>query len=129
MDKETINKLLKHKDQDVCKLAEEYNTIMASHYYNSYKTLAGQLADWNDQLSLTKVTVEGRDVTLGKIDLFADKDEKSFERAFKYFSEIASLNETLEKLKVKMSPEDSSRLTKETTDTAYEKALDEIKKK
>jgi len=119
IDQQILDKLLAHKDDDVKALAQEYQTIVASPTYDTYITVLGQTRDWNSQL---KIGLDGK----GKIDLFADKDEKAFERAFKYFHEILSLNDTLDKLRAKLSPEDKKRADKETAEqsgSTYEIAL------
>ena len=127
MKKEEVELLLKHKDDSVKTLAKEYMHIMTSPYYDTYITMFNQLRNWNEQLKIGDEetimvgSVEAK-TQKGKIDLFADKDTKDFDRAFKYFSDVVSLCDALEKMKSKLTPEESQRMTEETTGASYEGA-------
>ena len=101
---------------------DELNRFLYSPYLESYMTLSNQIADFNEQLTLkpdeVKQRVVGEDmagntITMewmpGKIDLFSDKDDKSFDRAWKYMLGVSSLHESLDKLRILMSPLDQEK--------------------
>jgi len=112
------------------KLWKSWNEFYSSPYYETYITLYNQISDWNSQLTITegkskkKIINEGKDseitinVVPGRIDLFSDKDSKEFDRAFKYFSDILSLLDALDRIREKLSPKQKAdtdkvkRLTK-----------------
>lgn len=109
-------------EEYVTKLEEELKKLKSSPYYQSYKTILGQIENWNQQLSITGeettltigYTKEGEPIKekrrKGEIDLFADKDTKDFDRAIKYFGEVFDLLEKLDKLRGKMSPDEKRAL-------------------
>ena len=101
---------------------DELSFFLESPYLESYVTLINQIKDFNEQLTIksedTKQRVVGEDLsgntitvdwTPGKIDLFADKDNKSFDRAWKYMLEVSSLHESLDKLRSLMTPQDQEK--------------------
>lgn len=98
---------IRHKvegDTLLQKLLSEYESIMASEVLETYITLRGQLRDWNSQLK-----IEGKN---GRINLFADKDTKEFDRVFKYFTEIETLTSALEKLRSRLTPQEQKDVEK-----------------
>lgn len=99
--------LARIKEQD-----EELKKFKESPHLESYLTISEQLSSFNSQLKLgeekTTISDDGVKVTAKKgfIDLFAEKDDKSFDRAKWYFQNILELNKTLDNLRKLMSPED-----------------------
>lgn len=82
---------------------------------NTYLTILRQVNSFNEQLSLReseKTMEDGQKVKVqeGFIDLFSDKDDKSFDRAWKYLNEAELLIEQLDKLRKKMTPEQQREL-------------------
>lgn len=105
----------KIKDPEVLKyvthMEEELQKYRRSPYASTYITLLSQINDWNDQLTIkntVEVEHEGKKipVTPGKIDLFADKEAKEFERAFKYFGDVLQMIKTLDEIRKLMTPEE-----------------------
>lgn len=100
-------------------LLQEWKFFMESPYAETYTTIRDQITDWNEQLKIKEDEVRqrviGNDITgnlitvawiPGRVDLFADKDTKDFERVFKYFDGAKSLVETLDAIRSKMTPEE-----------------------
>ncbi len=102
----------------------ELNKFKSSPYLKTYITISNQIDSFNEQLTIQTVKeVEVKlpggesqfvDVVPGKIDLFADKDEKSFDRGWKYLNECVDLNKKLDELRKLMTPEDVKELQKQT---------------
>lgn len=96
----------------VKKLLDDYNEFYKSPYFDTYITLYTQVSDWNAQLKIgeEKTTIGENGIQVktqsGKIDLFADKDSKEFERVFKYFSEVLTILDALDKIREKLSPKE-----------------------
>lgn len=124
MNKDLLEKLLNNKDESVRQLAKEYVEITTHSYYKSVVTMQGQLDDWNQQL---KIETDSQGGIKNRIDLFADKEAKEFDRALKIFDLLLEFNEKIEKMKLKFTPEEAKDLQKEIADTTYEKALEEVK--
>lgn len=116
--KEALDKLKSQKDPLLKECYSEFIRLVESPYLESYITLYSQIEDFNEQLTIkseeTKQKVVGTDLagntitvdwTPGKIDLFADKEDKSFDRSWKYMLEVSSLLESLNKIRSLMSPE------------------------
>jgi len=112
---------LAQKNEAVAELLEFYRTAIESPYYDTYITLYSQIQDWNDQLTIKperEIIVdndgikETGKVTPGKIDLFADKDSKEFERVFKYFSDIVSILNALDAIRLKLTPQQQEDIKK-----------------
>tara|TARA_R110000868_G_scaffold396177_1_gene668287 strand:+ start:1067 stop:1462 length:396 start_codon:yes stop_codon:yes gene_type:complete len=97
-------------------LEAELKKFTDSTYSESYLTIFHQLRSFNEQLQIggeqTRISDEGVSVTAKKgfIDLFAEKDDKSFDRTKWYFENILSLNKTLEELKKLMTPEERENI-------------------
>jgi hypothetical protein len=77
----------------------------------SYVTIYNQVRSFNKQLQLgkeeTTISEDGIEVFVqsGFVDLFADKEDKSFDRTKWYFENILDLNKTLDELRKLMTPE------------------------
>ena len=125
MTEDQIKKLEKSKDENVLELLDEYKRIMASNNLQAYLSLRDQLKDWDEQLIIKPdevrkiIRMEGKEdeyvdeVTPGRIDLFADKDTKEYDRVLKYFERITALRKTLIDLKASLT-EDETVLLKES---------------
>lgn len=74
-----------------------------SPYLESYVTIYNQLKSFNEQLVI-EISLDG--TVKGKIDLFAEKEDKSFDRTKWYFENILDLNKTLDSLRKLMTPEE-----------------------
>ncbi len=78
----------------------------------TYLTVYFQIKSFNAQLKLgqPKIEIKEGGVTVnlqeGFVDLFAGKDDKSFDRTKWYFENILSLNKTLLELRKLMTPEE-----------------------
>ena len=97
-------------------LEGELKKFTESSYCESYLTIYNQLASFNEQLKIegeiTSLNDEGVSVTKKKgfIDLFAEKDDKSFDRTKWYFENILDLNKTLDELKKLMTPQQQKEI-------------------
>lgn len=109
------------KDKAVLAYVEELETKLEKYekspYVKTYLTLINQVNDLNRQLELKdeKVFVEGQGevmMTKGRIDLFGDKDEKEFERGFKYMLEVNKMLDNLENIRKKMTAEEKDEVKK-----------------
>lgn len=107
------------KHESVKALLEEWKYFIESPYAETYRTIKEQIKDWNEQLKIKPEELRKRvigedqdgkviavDWTPGKVDLFGDKDNKEFERVFKYFCDVDLMLKTLESIRSKMSPEE-----------------------
>ncbi len=99
----------------VTELEEKLSKIERSPYLKSYITLYSQIESFNEQLTIkeptkTTIMVNGKeievDVTPGKIDLFADKDSKEFDRAKWVLLEILGLCKQLDEIRKLLLPEE-----------------------
>lgn len=87
-----------------------------SPYVKTYLTLIHQVNDLNDQLEIQEkeIEVEGQKQKIwhGRIDLFGDKDEKEFERGFKYMLEVNKMLDNIENIRKKMTTEEKDEAKK-----------------
>ena len=99
----------------------QLSNILSSPYYSTYVTIKGQIDSFNEQLTIkepTKVKVfvgdvlEEVNITPGKIDLFADKDSKEFDRAWKYLLESVDLSKKLDELRKLLTPDETKKAEK-----------------
>ena len=96
-------------------LEKRLDAYEKSPYYKTYTTLHDQIGSFNDQLSLgkkKKIMVDDKEIEIdpGFVDLFADKDDKSFDRTKWYFDNMLSLNKNLDEIRKLMTPEDQKKL-------------------
>ncbi len=92
-------------------LEDRLSKYEKSPYVKSYLTVLGQINDWNDQLTIKKVIVEGMgEQTVGKINLFADSSSKEFDRVHKYFTEMKPYFEQLAYLRKLMTTEEKEEV-------------------
>ena len=123
-------------------LESELKKLRQSPYYKTYKTILNQVDNWNEQLTITgeeesyivAYDKEGSPIYAkrqkGAIDIFGSKDDKEFDRAMKFFLEVNSLLEHLDKMRSKLSPEDKKHLEEEermSNSGTMEKFLSKIK--
>lgn len=120
-------------DKAIAAYVEELKAKLAlyekSPYLKTYLTLVGQLNDLNEQLAIkpqvnrteTRQKKEGDaivdyeatiTVTPGRLDLFGEKNDKEFDRAFKFMLEVNTLLDNIEKIRLKMTPEEKVDATK-----------------
>ena len=95
------------KNEAVAELLEFYRTVTESPYLNSYNTIYNQILDINSQLNIE----DGQD---GKIDIFTDKDDKSFDRAWKYMLDLKLLLENLDFIRKMISPDKQKQVAHKT---------------
>jgi len=102
-------------------LEAQLSAISSSPYYSTYITIKNQIDSFNDQLTIKEPikrkifvedTLEEVEITPGKIDLFADKDSKEFDRAWKYLLESVDLNKKLDELRRLLTPEEAKKADK-----------------
>ena len=102
-------------------LEAQLSAISSSPYYSTYITIKNQIDSFNDQLTIkdpikrkifVEDTLEEVEITPGKIDLFADKDSKEFDRAWKYLLESVDLNKKLDELRRLLTPEETKKADK-----------------
>src|SRR5690242_20194189 len=92
-------------------LEDKLSKYEKSPYVKSYLTVLGQINDWNDQLTIKKVNVEGiGEQTVGRVNLFAEASSKEFERAHKYFTEMKPYFEQLAYLRKLMTTEEKEEV-------------------
>lgn len=95
-------------------LEEKISRFEKSPYYNTYITILGQVESFNEQLTIKKekklVDAIEQEVETGKINLFGSKDEKEFDRCFKYMLECTSMHKILDDLRSKMTPDENKKL-------------------
>lgn len=94
-------------------LESELKQFKESPYCTTYITILNQIESFNEQLTIKKVqTLEG-EIVLGKIDLFADKEAKEFDRGWKYMLEATEMLTHLDELRKLMTPEQQAEAQKE----------------
>jgi hypothetical protein len=108
------------KDKKIAEYVEELEAQLTlyttSPYSKTYITIRKQIDDFNEQLTIRKTQIKAEngemvDALLGKIDIFGSKDDKEFERAWKYMMDAIDLHKKLDEFRGKMTKEE-----KETTD-------------
>lgn len=79
----------------------------SSEILDTYLTIKGQLKDFNTQLKIReeKDSMGGKSLK-GRIDLFADKESKEFDRAWKFMNEALEINKRLLEMKKLMTIEE-----------------------
>ncbi len=77
-----------------------------SPYVQSYLAVYFQLVSFNQQLKIPEGYTKN-------IDLFADKEDKSFDRTKWYFENILELNKTLDELRKLMTPDQQKEISKQ----------------
>jgi len=96
-------------------LEQELDKFNQSPYKATYITLKSQIDSFNEQLTIgseeTKtIEIDGQPHELvtvkGKIDLFASKDAKEFDRAYKYLDDCLGFAKNLAELKKLLTPEE-----------------------
>ena len=56
---------------------EKLSVYERSPYFKTYITISNQIDSFNQQLTIRKEQKEGREIEVGKIDLFAEKIQKN----------------------------------------------------
>lgn len=79
-----------------------------SPYLQTYQTIDRQLRSFNEQLTIKE---DGS----GKIDLFAEKDDKSFDKMKWYFDKILELNKNLAELRRMMTTKEVEMINQGVT--------------
>lgn len=127
----------KIKDPETLKYIEylegRLSVFETSPYAKTYLTIRNQIENFDEQLTLgqpEQITIDDHPVTIqkGKIDLFGSKDEKEFERSFKYMLESYSLHELLDKYRSKMTPKELEEANKIPEGASAEKHIFKEKK-
>lgn len=108
----------------VGKLLSFYNHVYGSTTYETLLTVRNQIKDFNEQLTIDpdkkvkRIINEGKEneevieAVKGRLDLFGSKDDKEFERGFKYLTEAVDLDDVCDKLMAKLSPKELESLEK-----------------
>ena len=103
-------------------LEERLSKYEKSPYVKTYLTMLNQVNDFNEQLTIQQVEIQDggnkRTLTVGRINLFGEKDEKEFERSFKYMLEVNGLLDSIEKIRMKMSASEKEEVKKINPETA-----------
>lgn len=88
-------------------LQSKLDKYESSDILDTYLTIKGQLNDFNAQLKIREEKSSlGEKVVKGRIDLFADKESKEFDRAWKFMNEALDINKRLLELKKLMTPDE-----------------------
>lgn len=128
---ENTPKTLKDAIVIIDELKVKLKKFTESPFVNTYITIKNQIDSFNEQLTISDEQVtrtytitkngvlEDHSSTIekGVIDLFADKDSKEFDRAWKYLNECVDLNKKLDELRTLMTPDqikevDSKKIVK-----------------
>ena len=91
-EKATTKQLLEALEIAEAELSPFINSLSSE----SFMTLYNQLKQWNEQLKERK------------IDIFSGKDDKSFDRSFKYYMEMKDLLKMLRDIKAEMTVEEKA---------------------
>lgn len=108
-------------------LEKKLSVYERSPYFKTYITISNQIDSFNQQLTIRKEQKEGREIEVGKIDLFAEKDSKEFDRAWKYLNECIELNKKLDELRKLMTPEEKKKSQELRAGSVAEKYIFENK--
>ena len=116
---EALEKLSKHKDPLLQECYSALEKIIISPYLDTYLTIYNQVQDFNEQLKIngeektivSEDGVETHSAVVGRVDLFGDKDEKEFDRVWKYMTGAPELLMSLEKLRNLMLPADQKKVS------------------
>lgn len=94
---------LAQKNESLKAILAEWQSFKSSPYLESYNAIKRLLDEWISQ-------IEGG---VKHIDIFSDKDDKSFDRALKLSTEgIDSILISLESIRLKMCPEEQAETEK-----------------
>jgi len=102
----------------VAEIEQKLLIFETSPIVETYLTVYHQIRSFNKQLKLGEETFElnedgvKQSTQNGFVDLFASKDDKSFDRTKWYFENILSLNKTLFELRKLMTPEQKDEVEK-----------------
>lgn len=113
----------------VTRIEERLKIFETSPIAETYLTVYFQIKSFNAQLKLGEPKTEvGQDgittnLTSGFVDLFAGKDDKSFDRTKWYFENILALNKTLLELRKLMTPEEIKEVDKVTVENGVEQFI------
>jgi len=106
------------------KMIKLYEFFAISPVVESYITLYNQISDINEQLTIREVEVEiegkMKKKVLGRIDI-TDSEEKGFERILKYFDKIVDYVDALDKLRLRMLPQ-------QQIDLQMQRKIDKLRK-
>lgn len=95
IDEKKLEKLSKHKDEDVRELVEDYKNYTESPLEEAYLSILKQINHWLKEIDKSPISIKNTD----------DSDNKAFEKAHKLMTTLDSLFDKLEYLRSKMSPE------------------------
>lgn len=112
--------------KDFSKLSKEQ---MIEVYTQTYKVIAGKDHVMKSFGAIYHfITSISMQIANAKIDLSADKDEKTFDRSIKFISELQKATATLEYLQLSLTPDEIKEAKKETeTETSYVEAITKAK--
>lgn len=113
MNDKQLEKYLSSSDPFVKELAQFYNKITSSSFYNGYVTVASLIEKLNKQIQTSPIDIIG--------------DDKSFPNCHKYITEIDQYYDKLEYFRTKMNPKEVENATVEVK-SMLEKVLEEKKK-
>ena len=91
---------------------------------NSYFALK-KTVDGLNKLMLEGVTIEGKTHDLLSSETMSDKDDKIFDRFFKFIDKLESFTSTMDKFADQISPEE---MEKEVFASEYEEMINHMKK-
>lgn len=104
-------KKLCQKNELLREFFSEYEEIIKSPYFEGYTTLKAQIMIWQKSIKENNIGITG------------NGEDKSFERAHKFLSELKPYYELIEYLKKQMTPEEV-KSAEEQADTLVERALE-----
>ena len=113
MEKEEVEKFLKHSEKPVRQLAEWALSVLGSPYYTGYLTMKKQLDTWAEELKASPVGIISKE----------DDDMKAFDKAHKFLDKMDEFYDKLAYFKTKLSPDELKQVESTSEVDEVRKAL------
>lgn len=113
MEKEEVEKFLKHSEKPVRQLAEWALSVLNSPYYTGYITMKKQLDTWAEELQQSPVGIISKE----------EDDMKAFDKAHKFLDKMDEFYDKLAYFKTKLTPDEQKQIESTSEVDEVRKAL------
>jgi hypothetical protein len=105
IDKDLLDKLEKHKDEDVRKLVNQCNLLIKNPDFQGFKAIRKTIEDWNQEITGKKIKIIDGD----------EEQYRVFEKAYKYITTIDKVYSQLDFMKKRLSSEEAALASQQDT--------------